>query len=149
MPVTLPAPTTGVTPVTAPWPPRVTGAKSRYQITHTRIAITRLRRCDRSNAHASSRTTPTAPLHYDRTMASPRTPKAASSPRPTATSTRSRAQLSEYTPLRLTPGERAAVEALAAQGSAWHDGLSVERGTALRRLVREALRARGVTIVEP
>lgn len=64
-----------------------------------------------------------------------RTPPATRPPRPAA-------QLTEYTPVRFTPDELAAIDALAVDAHAWPDGRAQPRATAVRQLVREALAAR-------
>lgn len=53
-----------------------------------------------------------------------------------------------YLPVRVTRGELAALERLADDPTAWEGG-AVSRGEAVRRLVREALAARGVEVLEP
>lgn len=56
---------------------------------------------------------------------------------------------SAYCPVRLTPGERLALEQLAATPGAWGTNYPLERGDAARRLLLEALAARGVRVTEP
>lgn len=89
-------------------------------------------------------------------MATPRTPRPAPAPTPRPATTAAAPRVHQgpprrtrYLPTRITPGELAALEQLAATPSAWPDGYPLKRGDAARRLLREALSARGVQITEP
>lgn len=62
---------------------------------------------------------------------------------------RRRVTRSRYLPMRVTPGELATLERLADAPELWPERVSLATSDVARRLILEALAARGVTVVEP